>query len=980
MTVPVAIRLGVTGEEDVKRAFSEIGRDGGSALASVGTALERLGDLTDEQVEKLGTLSSAVLGVAAKAASGTALQGIVNLARGFTDTARAAKALSDTSGGVVDTAAGYAVLSLQLLRVRSSSAGTFEKLQAYSNAFLRAKFIQDLFNESQRKSIRGFLEQAGLIEKATEEQNSNNDKKEQGPKTLAQRLKDLAQAAGLGLGPFALLIDSGGRLNTVFNVLKRTIVGVASGFGALGLAVVGGTAAIGTGLLAYVRFDDRADALRATLEGLGRSAGVTYGDLRESILRAAEAGTLSLPAADDLAQAFLNTGKIATAEMERAIAATRRLAVTLNTTEEDAAAKLAEALANPGEGIDGLAAKMQALDDRTRQYVKTLVAQNRTAEAQRILIDGIVAGSARLETKLNGLPAVFDFVGRAGLNAFNSIGKAVNDLISGQDPLDRLIELKSKQARLLESQRTGSLVPDFFNSNDRALDRVRAEIDTIEKGIAKSRAEARKIADDAKANELSIRAGDISRSVTPGANQLQALKDQQATLRAALESPLARGKLADLAQAEAAYKRLTIAIRDFKPPVDKATEAQRQAGKAALESASSISLLAGAYLKGTVAAQQAEALRRAVRDEIAISEALGRIVAEQSLQGAKQVVELENQVAAQRKVNDAVNAGSVAAGRQNEALQVEQALRPYVAAQSFAEASAKGVLATVIDRLRAAYESLFEQQRRSQAAELIAGGNREIQTLERQIDLIGASTVDRERALTVLRVDQDLRQRGIELSSEQGQQVLNNALRVQQLTSELERQRTATEALDGASMSAIDRFGELLAQGKSDWKSWADAGRSALQEITQELLKLALLNPLKNSLFNSQLPTLGDAKGGLLKDVTDFFARVLHSGGDVGSAGVMRRVPAMAFAGAPRFHSGAYLRSDEVPAILQRGERVLNRREAADYGQSGSQRGRTGGPMVAVTIQTPNPQAFQASQSQVASQLARAVQSGMRGL
>ena len=37
-------------------------------------------------------------------------------------------------------------------------------------------------------------------------------------------------------------------------------------------------------------------------------------------------------------------------------------------------------------------------------------------------------------------------------------------------------------------------------------------------------------------------------------------------------------------------------------------------------------------------------------------------------------------------------------------------------------------------------------------------------------------------------------------------------------------------------------------------------------------------------------------------------------------------------------HSGGWagLRPDEVPTILQRGERVLNRREAANYGRAGT--------------------------------------------
>jgi hypothetical protein len=69
---------------------------------------------------------------------------------------------------------------------------------------------------------------------------------------------------------------------------------------------------------------------------------------------------------------------------------------------------------------------------------------------------------------------------------------------------------------------------------------------------------------------------------------------------------------------------------------------------------------------------------------------------------------------------------------------------------------------------------------------------------------------------------------------------------------------------------------------------------------------------------------LGGAGGGV-------FANVLHAGGMVGDARPQRLVPAMAFAGAPRLHDGGWpgLRPDEVPAILQRGERVLSRARRA---------------------------------------------------
>jgi hypothetical protein len=88
-------------------------------------------------------------------------------------------------------------------------------------------------------------------------------------------------------------------------------------------------------------------------------------------------------------------------------------------------------------------------------------------------------------------------------------------------------------------------------------------------------------------------------------------------------------------------------------------------------------------------------------------------------------------------------------------------------------------------------------------------------------------------------------------------------------------------------------------------------------------------------------------------------------------------VPAMAFAAAPRMHSGgmAGLRHDEVPAILQRGERVLSRREAAGYGARGD-----GGTNVNVTIMARDAESFRQSRTQVAADIARAVNLGRRGM
>lgn len=154
---------------------------------------------------------------------------------------------------------------------------------------------------------------------------------------------------------------------------------------------------------------------------------------------------------------------------------------------------------------------------------------------------------------------------------------------------------------------------------------------------------------------------------------------------------------------------------------------------------------------------------------------------------------------------------------------------------------------------------------------------------------------------------------------------------------------------------ALDQF---VRTGKADMKGFV---ASIIADFAQIGAKRFILGPLANLLQGA----LGGIGGGYMG------ATVMHSGGMVGTGGTARQVPASLFAGAQRFHSGGWpgLRSDEVPAILQRGERVLSRREVAG-----------GGGGVNVVINTPDARSFQASRAQIAADLARAVGAGRRGI
>jgi hypothetical protein len=171
--------------------------------------------------------------------------------------------------------------------------------------------------------------------------------------------------------------------------------------------------------------------------------------------------------------------------------------------------------------------------------------------------------------------------------------------------------------------------------------------------------------------------------------------------------------------------------------------------------------------------------------------------------------------------------------------------------------------------------------------------------------------------------------------------------------------------LVSAFQSAEDAIGNFVKTGKLDFKGLVT---SMIADLAKLGARKFILGPIANAL------------SGALGNLGGMFAGVFHQGGMVGGPAPSRMVPAMAFANAPRLHNGGWagLKSDEVPAILQRGERVLSRREARGYGGAGG--GGNSGSSVTVNIQTRDAESFRQSRTQVAADISRAVSMGRRGM
>ena len=168
----------------------------------------------------------------------------------------------------------------------------------------------------------------------------------------------------------------------------------------------------------------------------------------------------------------------------------------------------------------------------------------------------------------------------------------------------------------------------------------------------------------------------------------------------------------------------------------------------------------------------------------------------------------------------------------------------------------------------------------------------------------------------------------------------------------------AKDALTEYARSASDwgkGIGDAMVNGfqsaESAFKKFAEGGKVDFRGLIQSILadmallqfKSGVLGPLADFLSG-----IGGGSGG------GFFGKLLgkimHIGGTVGAGGMSRQVPAVAFAGAQRFHDGGWpgLKPDEVPVIAQRYERIWSKQEVAQGHANGTSPGRGEGMSIAI--------------------------------
>lgn len=211
----------------------------------------------------------------------------------------------------------------------------------------------------------------------------------------------------------------------------------------------------------------------------------------------------------------------------------------------------------------------------------------------------------------------------------------------------------------------------------------------------------------------------------------------------------------------------------------------------------------------------------------------------------------------------------------------------------------------------------------------------QIEAAQFQLDMIGRTSAEIAEMTARQEALNDARRLGLDLDREMSgtgetliEQIDRQAAAIGRLTAETEKASERADFFSGIQDDLKDGLLDALVAGE-DFSDVLDDVARALQRAAFQALLFGE-GPLAG-LFGGG----GGGKGGGL--LGGLLASIFHDGGTVGTGGRSRDVSPSVFLTAPRMHRGglAGLAADEVPAILQRGERVLSRAEVAAQGRSG---------------------------------------------
>src|SRR5512134_681059 len=785
---------------------------------------------------------------------------------------------------------------------------------------------------------------------------------ESGQKAL-KRVEDAARPASVAL---KMLDGAAGEVQGTLEGMTGRLGAVGGALGALGpvgLAAGAALAVVTAGMVAGLREAAEAERsyrrLEAVLKATGHASGLTgqqIVDFADDI----ERSTLATSEAVQEAAAVLATFRSVSGEtFTRTLALAQDMATVFGQDLSSAAMQLGKALQDPEQGLNALRRVGISFSASQRELIQTLMDTGQTAEAQRVILAELerqVGGAGAAEA--GGLTGATNRLSDAWGNFLEQLGQTSGVSAFVQETLGMLARAAETTTAMLRGARVEMIEGRLSVAPAEDFD---AQIAQAERKIAESK--------KALLNPglTGLRRKWTHSEVEEGQQEIEALKRQQqeaaATEKAEREKALAGQRAAE---AEARTERLGELRGEIEKGLTQHATAAEKRAAIDKEYADKRKQIEGQR----TAENAAEIDKTLARQEELHRRQIAALDAAEAKRGAASVKRAAaGEKAAAREV--ARNAQLVQdMSRQLEVVDnkrqqfIDQALSRLSAGATAAQRAEVEKLAGALYEQREAQQKADEAKREGirLTRQMLTPAEEYTDTLARLKLLLDADAISQEtfnRATVEAAEDFARAQDWLLRKSREWQDGARVALGdyVDEATNAA---RGAEEAMTIAFQGMEDALTSMVVKGKLDFGSLAD---SIVADITRIAIKQAILAPIAEGLLDglsrpvpagssflggtaaaaggaAAAGAAGDAtaaaSGGWLpgigKSVGSWLASWFHEGGVVGQgAPPTRMVDPALFLGAPRYHVGGYpgLKADEMPAILQRGERVLSRREVA---------------------------------------------------
>lgn len=247
-------------------------------------------------------------------------------------------------------------------------------------------------------------------------------------------------------------------------------------------------------------------------------------------------------------------------------------------------------------------------------------------------------------------------------------------------------------------------------------------------------------------------------------------------------------------------------------------------------------------------------------------------VAEQdAIQPAQNLLNtLGRQVQGENDITAAYADGMAAVDHMTNVVKAEQEARQY-AAQGTVQYIA------IVQALTAAYDSLTASQQSAKAAQTEFDQQQQLDYLNAQLSTLTETADQRARDLAAMKERQTIEATMPGLEQAEKDKLVANAEAIADATTQLQKQQQAISEVGNMVTQVADQLGQAITNafvsGQGAAVNWGNVTKAIIASVVQEMLKLAVINPILNSVLGDSKTTLGDVTGLL--------------GGSSGSGGIL---------------------------------------------------------------------------------------------